>query len=143
MESTTGLASRSAGSRFTPGSVARGALGAAIATAVVLVAIVAIGVLFWETVAGFQRVCICGELGVTAGAALDRPESMAARNIGGGTGGVVAGYFALAAGEVLPPGTMQWALGEGLYAALFAPTNGGPRGEPHRIAQRRAASGGS
>ena len=33
---------------------------------------------------------------------------------------MVAGYFALASGEMLPPGTMQWVLGGGDYAAVFA-----------------------
>jgi hypothetical protein len=120
MESTARLTSRTAGFRFTLGRVARGAIGAVIATAVALAALVVIGVISWDAVARFQGVCICGALGVAAGAVLGRPESRAARVIGGGIGGVVAGYFALASGEMLPPGTMEWALGGGLYAALFA-----------------------
>jgi hypothetical protein len=69
---------------------------------------------------GLQGVCICGALGAAAGAALSRLAPRAARIIGGGIGGVIAGYFALASGEILPPGTLQWALGGGGYAALFA-----------------------
>ncbi len=44
----------------------------------------------------------------------------AARIIGSGIGRVVAGYFALASVEMIPPGTMQWALGGVGYAALFS-----------------------
>ena len=81
---------------------------------------VVIGIISWDAVAGLQGVCICGALGVAAGAALGRPESRAARIIGGGIGGVVAAWFALASGEMFPPGTLQWALSGGAYAALFA-----------------------
>ena len=69
---------------------------------------------------GLQGVCICGALGAAAGAALGRLGPRAARVIGGGIGGGGAGYFALASGEMLPPGTLQWALGGGGYGALFA-----------------------
>ena len=40
--------------------------------------------------------------------------------LGGGIGGVVAGYFALASGEMLPPGTEQWVHSRVTQAALFA-----------------------
>ena len=120
MEDSPRLTSRPATLRSASGRAARGALGAAIATAVALAAFVVIGVISWGAVAGLQGVGICGALGVAAGAALGRPGPRAARIIGGGIGGVVAGYFALASGEMLPPGTMQWALGGGAYAALFA-----------------------
>jgi hypothetical protein len=120
MESTTRLTSRTAGFRFTTGGVARGAHGAVIATAVALAAFVVIGVISWDAVCGLQGVCICGAVGVAAGAVLGRPESRAARIIGGGIGGVVAAWFALASGEMFPPGTLQWALSGGVYAALFA-----------------------
>ncbi len=95
-------------------------MGAVTATAVALAVLVAIGVISWDAVAGLQGVCICGALGAAAGAALGRPGPRAARIIGGGIGGIVAAYFALASGEMLPPGTLQWALGGGGYAALFA-----------------------
>jgi hypothetical protein len=120
MESTTRLTTRTARFRFTPRRATRGALGAVTATAVALAALVAIGVNCWDAVMGFQGVCICGALGVAAGVALGRPEPRAARIIGGGIGGVVAAYIALASGEMLSPGTIQWALGGGAYAALFA-----------------------
>jgi hypothetical protein len=90
------------------------------ATAVALAALVGIGVISWDAVTGFQGIGICGALGAAAGAALGRLGPRAARIIGGGIGGIVAAYFALASGELLPPGTLQWALGGGGYAALFA-----------------------
>jgi hypothetical protein len=120
MESKTSLTSRAAGLLSSTGRAAQGALGAIIATAVALAALVAIGVISWGAVRGLQGVCICGALGAAAGAALGRLSPRAARIIGGGIGGVVAGYFALASGEILSPGTLQWALGGGGYAALFA-----------------------
>ena len=91
-----------------------------IATAVALAALIVIGVISWDAVAGVQGVCICGVLGAVAGAALGRIGPRAARNVGGGIGGVVASYFALATEEVLPPGTLRWALGGDGYAATFA-----------------------
>jgi hypothetical protein len=90
------------------------------ATAVALAAFVMVGVISWGAVRGLQGVCICGTLGAAAGAALGGLGPRAARVIGGGVGGVVAGYFALASGEMLPPGTLRWALGGGGYASLFA-----------------------
>jgi hypothetical protein len=91
-----------------------------IATAVALAVFVAIGVISWDAVRGFQGVGICGALGAAAGTALSSPRSRLARVLGGGIGGVVTAYFALASGEMLPPGTAQWALGGAAYAALFA-----------------------
>jgi hypothetical protein len=120
MERQTSLTSRDAGYRAPSARAARGAQGAATATAVALAALVVIGVISWDAIAGFQGVCICGALGAAAGAALGGIGPRAARIIGGGIGGGVAGYFALASAEVLPPGTLQWALGGGGYAALFA-----------------------
>jgi hypothetical protein len=113
------LTSRSATAPSSSVRAARGALGAVIATAVALAAFVAIGVVSWDAVRGYQGVGICGALGVAAGAALSGPGSRLARVLGGGIGGVVAGYFALASGEVLPTGTLHWALGGAAYAASF------------------------
>jgi hypothetical protein len=120
VESKTSLTSQGEGLRVPAGQAASGALGAALATGVGLAALVMMGVISWGTVAGLQGVCICGVLGAAAGAALGRLGPRAARIIGGGIGGGVAGYFALASGEVLPPGTLQWAFGGGGCAALFA-----------------------
>jgi hypothetical protein len=97
-----------------------GALGAAIATAVALAAFVVITILSWDAVAGLQGVGLCGALGAAAGVALSGPGSRLARVLGGGIGGIVAGYFALASGEMFPPATMQWALGGAAVAASFA-----------------------
>ena len=56
--------------------------------------------------------------GAAAGGALGRLGPRAARIIGG----VVAGYLALASGEMLPPGTMQWcAMGAVIPARLRFP----------------------
>jgi hypothetical protein len=104
MEDSPMLTSQPVPSPSATGRAARGALGAAAATGVALAALVVIGVISWDAVAGFPGVCICGALGAAAGAALGRLEPRAARIIGGGIGGVIAGYFALAAGEMLPPG---------------------------------------
>jgi hypothetical protein len=120
MENSQRLASRRAPFPSAFGRATRGALGAAIATAVALAAFVAIGVISWDAARGFQGVGICGALGAAAGAALSGPGSRLARVLGGGIGGVVAGYFALASGEVFPPGTLKWALGGAAYAALFS-----------------------
>jgi hypothetical protein len=120
MESSERLASRPA--RLQPAfrRAARGALGAVIATALALAAFVAIGVCPWGTVTGLEEVWVCSALGAGAGAVLSGPGSRLPRILGGGIGGVVAGYFALASGEMLPLGTARWALTGGAYAALFA-----------------------
>jgi hypothetical protein len=120
METSPRLTPRPAPLPLASGRAAQGALGAVTATAVGLAALVVMGVISWDAVIGFQGVCICGALGAAAGAALGRLGPRAARIIGGGIGGFVAGYFAVASAELLPPGTLQWALGGGGYAALFA-----------------------
>jgi hypothetical protein len=101
------------------GWAARSALGTMVATTIGLAAYVVIGVVSWSAVRGFQGIGLCGVLGAAAGAALSGPGSRVARVLGGGIGGVVAGYFALASGEVYPPGTMRWALSGGAFGALF------------------------
>jgi hypothetical protein len=120
MESKTSLTSRGASLRAPTGRAASGALGAVTASAVALAALVVLGIISWDSIAGFQGIYICGAVGAAAGVALGRLGPRAARIIGGGTYGLVAGYFALASAEMLPPGTLQWALGGGGYAAMFA-----------------------
>ena len=120
MESKTSLTSRGPGLRARAGRAAWGALGAAPATAVALAAFVAIGSVAWHAVAGLQGILICGALGAAVGAAMSGPGTRLARVLGGGIGGIVAGDFALASGEVMPPGTVLWALGGAAYAAVFA-----------------------
>jgi hypothetical protein len=99
--------------------MARSALGATITTSIALVTFIVIGTSPWAAVRGYQGVGICAALGAVAGAALKGPGARLARVLGGGLGGAVAGYFAVAAGEVFPPGTAQWVLGGGAYGALF------------------------
>jgi hypothetical protein len=67
-----------------------------------------------------QGILICGALGAAVGAAMSGPGTRLARVLGGGIGGIVAGDFALASGEVMPPGTIRWAPGGAAYAAVFA-----------------------
>ena len=43
-----------------------------------------------------------------------------ARVLGGGMGGVVAGWFARLASHLFPPATTRWAYNGGILAALFA-----------------------
>jgi hypothetical protein len=78
------------------------------------------GMVSWTAVAGLQGIGICAAPGSVAGIAPSAPGRRPARVLGGGIGRVVAGYFALASGEVLSPGTMEWALGGAAYAALFS-----------------------
>jgi hypothetical protein len=120
MNSSPRLTSRPARLKSASGSAARSALGAVIATAVGLAAFVVIRILSWDTVTGFQGIGICGALGAAAGVVWGGPGSWPARVLGGGIGGIVAGYFALAFGEVMAPGSLQWALSGAAYAALFA-----------------------
>jgi hypothetical protein len=105
---------------FALGWAVRSAFGAMIATSVALAAFVVIGLISWAAVRGLQGVGICGVLGATVGASLKGPGSKLARVLGGGLGGVIAGYFAVASGEMVPPGTTQWAYEGGTFAALFA-----------------------
>ena len=110
-----------------------------LATAVALAALVVIGVISWDAVAGFQGVCICGALGVAAGAALGRPESRAARIIGGGIGGVVAGVFRPGVGRGASARDDAMGARRGRLCRPVRPTGGGPRGGPRRIARPGAA----
>jgi hypothetical protein len=64
------------------------------------------------TAIGLAAYVVIGALSLAAARGL-------ARVLGGGIGGVVAGYFTVASGEVFPPGTMQWAVSGGAYGALF------------------------
>jgi hypothetical protein len=102
------------------GLAAHGALGALVATSVALFAFVVIGIIAWAAVRGLQGVGICGAFGAAVGAILRTPRSRLARVLGGGVGGVVAGYFAVASAEAFPPGTAAWAYVGATYAALFA-----------------------
>jgi hypothetical protein len=106
--------------RARAGRAARGALGAAPATALAPAASVAIGSVARHAVAGLQGILICGAPGAAAGAAMSGPGTRLARVLGGGIGGIVAGYFALASGEVMPPGTILSALGGAAHVAVFA-----------------------
>ena len=104
-------------SRIAP---ARGAAGAMIATSVALAALLAAGIGFPAVVIGPVGVGLCGVLGSVVGAIPRGPGSILARILGGGVGGVVAGWFAIAAAELLPPATMQWAYSGGALAAMCA-----------------------
>jgi len=119
MNESTSPTSQPARIPSVPGWTARSALGTMIATAIGLAAYVVIGVLSLAAARGLQGICICSALGAAAGAALSGPGSRLARVLGGGIGAVVAGYYTLASGEVLPPGSMRWALSGGAYGALF------------------------
>jgi hypothetical protein len=99
--------------------MARSAYGAMIATLVALAVFVAIGTISWAAVRGYQGVGICVALGAVAGATLRGPGSRLARVLGGGIGGVLAGFAALSMGEMIAPGTAQWALAGAAYGALF------------------------
>jgi hypothetical protein len=90
--------------------VAHGAYGAMIATSVALVVFVVIGNFSWATVRGYQGIGICGALAAVVGIAPRAAGSRLARVLGGGIGGAVAGYFAVAAGELFPPRTVQWVI---------------------------------
>jgi hypothetical protein len=99
--------------------MARSAYGAMIATLIALAVFVVIGIISWATVRGYQGVGICGALSAVTGAALRGPGSRLARVLGGGFGGVLAGFAALSMGEMIAPGTRQWALAGGSYGVLF------------------------
>jgi hypothetical protein len=120
MNDLAGQTSQPARTSSAPGWVAWSALGAMIATSVALAVLLVAGITFRGAVIGPQGVGICGVLGAVVGAVLRRPGSKLARVLGGGMGGVVAGWFAVSAVELLPPATMQWAYSGGAFAALCA-----------------------
>jgi hypothetical protein len=120
MNTSTEVPSQPARILSAPGWATRSALGTMLATSIALAAFVAIGLISWAAVRGLQGVVICGALGATAGTALRGPGSRLARVLGGAIGGAIGGFFALASAELIPPGTIQWALGGGGYAALYA-----------------------
>jgi hypothetical protein len=86
---------------------------------IALAVVVVIGAISWAVVRGYPGVVICGVLGAAAGAVLKGPGARLARVLGGGIGGAMAGDFAVAAAEVFPPETAQWALAGAAYGALF------------------------
>jgi hypothetical protein len=120
MNESTRPTSRPARVPSAAGQTAASALGALIAAALAIVTLVVIGLLSWAGVRGLQGVGISGTVGAVVGAVLLGPGTRSARVLGGGTGGVVGAYFALASAELLRAGTAEWAYYGGAYAALFA-----------------------
>ena len=83
------------------------------------------GVLAWSYFRGVPGVVfamICG--GVTA-VLIRRSTKLPSSAIAGAIGAMTAAFFAIACGEVITPGTIEWALGGGIYGAMFGVPLGG------------------
>jgi hypothetical protein len=93
--------------------------GPVIATSVALTLYVAVGLISWTAVRGYEGISFCAAMGVAAGFVRRGPGPRSARVFGGAMGAAIAGYAALATGEMFPPATMEWALAGTVYGALF------------------------
>jgi hypothetical protein len=120
MSDTIDRKSRLEGNSTTLACAARGAGGAMIATSAALAVLVLAGMVFPSAVFGPSGVGLCGALGAVVGSVAGRREPKLAWVLGGGIGGVVAGWFAISAAELFPPGTWQWADSGGALAILFS-----------------------
>jgi hypothetical protein len=90
-----------------------------IATMVALLVLVVIGTIAWPVARGIPGIGIAGLIGAATGPFLPSQTSGPARVSGGLLGGLVAGFFAIASGELHTPGTIDWALSGGALGAAF------------------------
>ena len=99
--------------------IARSAIGAVLAALAGLAAVLIVGSQAWSAVRGLNGVAIAAIVGALMGVALRGLGDWPARALGGALGGLVAGYFAVAAAEATPPGSAQWVVNGGLSGAGF------------------------
>lgn len=92
---------------------------AVAATVVAIVVVVLAGMASWGAVVGTRGSWIGALVGAVMGLALRRRGHWLPRLIGGFLGGMIGGYFAVAAAEQAVPGSYAWAIRGGLLAALF------------------------
>ena len=101
------------------GQITRGAIGAMIAALSGLAAVVVVGFLAFGAVRGFNGALIAGVVGALVGGLIRGFGDCPVRSLAGAVGGAVGGYFAVAAAEQFAPGSWEWAVYGGPYAALF------------------------
>lgn len=92
---------------------------AVAATLVAIVMVVLVGMASWGAVVGTRGLWIGAMVGAAAGLALRRRGHWLPRLIGGFLGGMIGGYFAVAAAEQALPGSYAWATRGGLLGAAF------------------------
>jgi hypothetical protein len=101
------------------GRITRCAMGAVIGALAGLAAVVIMGMVAWGAVRGFSGAIIAAIVGALLGGVLRGFGDWPARALGGGVGGAVGGFFAVAAAEQSPPGSAEWAFQGGLLGAVF------------------------
>lgn len=92
---------------------------AVAATLVAIVAVVLVGMASWGAVVGTRGSWIGALIGAALGLAMRRRGHWLPRLIGGFLGGMIGGYFAVAAAEQAVPGSYAWAIRGGLLGAVF------------------------
>ena len=97
-----------------------GMLGAVIAAGGGLATVVIVGMLAWSAVAGPNGAIIAALVGAIVGGRLRGFGVWPVLSLAGGVGGAVGGFFAVAAAEQTPPGSVAWAVQGGLIGAAFA-----------------------
>jgi hypothetical protein len=103
----------------TRGRFTRAVIGAEIAVFAGLSAVVIVGMLAWGAVQGPNGAIIAAVVGALLGVALRGFGDWPARSLAGGVGGAIGGFFAVAAAEQSPPGSVEWAVRGGLLGAAF------------------------
>ena len=96
-------------------AIATGALSSLLG---LLFAIVG-GVVAWTIFRGIPGILFAMVVGGLSAFAIRRFASLPASPIAGATGAMVAAYLAIASGEVLIPGSFDWAVKGGLYGAMI------------------------
>jgi peptidoglycan/LPS O-acetylase OafA/YrhL len=82
------------------------------------------GVVAWTVFRGIPGVLLAMVVGGLTAFAIRRFASLPASTIAGAIGAAVAAFLAIACGEVVSPGSVEWAVKGGLYGAMV----GGPIG---------------
>ena len=101
------------------GRIARGTIGAVIATIAGLATIILVGMLAWDAVVGLGGAIIAAVVGALLGGLLRGFGDWPVRSLAGAAGGAVGGFFAIAASEQSPPGSAEWAVHGGLLGVVF------------------------
>ncbi|TWU17467.1 hypothetical protein [Bythopirellula polymerisocia] len=96
-------------------AIATGALSSLVG----LLFAIAGGVVAWTVFRGVPCILLAMIVGGLSAFAIRRFGSLPASPIAGATGAMIAAYLAIASGEVVSPGSFDWAVKGGLYGAMI------------------------
>jgi len=101
------------------GTAARSVVGGTLAAIIGMALVIAVGILDWDAVVGMRGPLVAAGGGFVAAGFLCGFGHQLARRLAGGLGAAVAGFFVIAAAEMSPPGSVEWAVNGALVGALF------------------------